>query len=109
MNCADMYGRVMALYQTVPLSPAYNQMAAAYSASCLAGTSAAPVYLQTYVQAPYYQPYSDYPSSYYAGPAYPYYGGYGYGFPVGLGIGHGFHHGGEFRGGSFHGGGGRHH
>jgi hypothetical protein len=81
MNCANMYGRVMALYQAAPLSPAYNQTAAAYSASCLAGTSAAPLYMQTYVQAPYYSPYP-YPSSYYgnAEPAYPYYGGYGYGF-----------------------------
>jgi hypothetical protein len=108
VNCADMYSRVMALYQTAPLSPAYNQMATAYVASCLAGTSAAPVYMQTYVQAPYYPTYSYYPSSYYGYADYPYYGGYGYGFPVGFGVGfgfgRGFHHGGEFHGGSFHGG-----
>ncbi|HEV2189643.1 MAG TPA: hypothetical protein VGR70_20710 [Stellaceae bacterium] len=107
VNCADMYGRVMALYQAAPLSPAYNQMAAAYSASCLAGTSATPLYMQTYVQAPYYQPYSYYPPSYYGYADYPYYGGYGYGFPfasgLGFGFGRGFHHG-EFHGGSFHGG-----
>ncbi len=107
VNCADMYGRVMALYQAAPLSPAYNQMAAAYAASCLAGTSAAPIYMQTYVQAPAYPTYSYDPSSYYGYADYPYYGGYGYGFPVGLGIGfgfgHGFHHG-NFHGGNFHGG-----
>jgi len=111
VNCADMYGRVMALYQAAPLSPAYNQMAAAYSASCLAGTSAAPVYLQTNVQAPYYPPYSYYPP-YYGYADYPYYYGYGYGIPVafgvGFGFGHGFHHGGSFHGGSFHGGGHHH-
>ena len=96
MNCADMYSRVMALYQTAPLSPAYNQMAAAYVASCLP-TSAAPVYPQTYVQS-YYPTYSSYPSSYYgyAEPNYPNYGSYGYGIPIGLGLGlgfaHGFHH-----------------
>jgi hypothetical protein len=109
-----MYGRVMALYQAAPLSPAYSQMAAAYSARCLGGTFAAPIYLQTYVQAPYYPTYSYYSSSYYgyADPNYPYYGGYGYGFPVGLGVGfgfgHGFHHGGEFHGGNFHGNGHHH-
>jgi hypothetical protein len=112
VNCAGMYGRVMALYQAAPLSPAYNQLAAAYGASCLAGTSAAPVYMQTYVQAPYYPTYSYYSSSYYGYADYPYYGGYGYGFPVGLGVGfgfgHGFHHGGEFHGGSFHGSGHHH-
>ena len=101
VNCADMYGRVMALYQAAPLSPAYNQMAAAYAASCLTGAYAAPIYMQTYVQAPAYPTYD-----------YPYYGGYGYGFPVGIGVGFGFgrgfhdrdfHHGGGFHGGSFHG------
>jgi hypothetical protein len=45
VNCADMYGRVMTLYQTAPQSPAYDQTAAAYSASCLAGTSAGPVWI----------------------------------------------------------------
>jgi uncharacterized membrane protein YgcG len=120
VNCADMYGRVMAMYQAAPTSPSYNQMAAAYSASCLAGTPAAQVYMQTYVQAPYYPTYPYYPSYPSYGYAdYPYYSGYGYGFPVGLGVGfgfgHGFHHGGEFHGGSFHGGsfhgggGGHHH
>ncbi len=34
----------MALYQTAPLSPEYNQMAASYSARCLAGASAGPAY-----------------------------------------------------------------
>jgi hypothetical protein len=82
---------LMALYQTAPLSPAYNQMAAAYVASCLP-TSAAPVYPQTYVQS--YPTYSSYPSSYYGyvEPNYPY-GGYGYGIPIGLGLGLGFAHG----------------
>ena len=99
VNCADMYGRVMALYQTAPLSPAYIQVAATYSASCLAGRPAAQVYMQTYVQAPAYPTYAYYPP-YYGYADYPYYGGYGYGFPVGLGVGfgfgHGFHHGGGF-------------
>jgi hypothetical protein len=107
VNCAGMYGQVMALYQAAPLSPAYNQMAAAYGASCLAGTSAAPLYMQTSVQAPY-PTYPSYPSYGYAD--YPYYGygygGYGYGFPVGFGFGFGRgFHGGNFHGGSFHGGG----
>ena len=123
-NCVDLYHRVMAAYQTAPLSPEYNQMAAAYSASCLAGASSAPAYPAYYPQyypqyyAPDYQPYYGY-----AEPDYPYYGGYGYGVPVavgiGLGFGRGFHNGGDFRdhggfrgagfrsGGSFHGGGGR--
>ena len=113
VNCADMYGQVMALYQAAPLSPAYNQMAAAYSTSCL-GRSAAQVYMQTYVQAPAYPTYAYYPPNYgYAD--YPYYGGgYGYGFPVGFGFGfgRGFHggnfHGGNFHGGNFHGGGHHH-
>jgi hypothetical protein len=79
VSCADMYGRVMTLYQAAPLSPAYTQMAAAYSASCLTGASAAPVYLQTNVQAPAsptYSPASDYG---YADPAYPLNGSGGYG------------------------------
>jgi hypothetical protein len=96
-TCADLYSRVVALYQTAPLSPAYNQMAAAYVTSCLPRTAAAPVYPQTYVQAPYYPTYDDPASNYgYAEPAYPDYGGYGYGLPIGLGLGfafaHGFHH-----------------
>ena len=44
VNCVDLYNRVMAVYQTAPLSPEYNQMAAAYSATCLAGASAARAY-----------------------------------------------------------------
>ena len=44
LGCQDQYNRVMALYQTAPLSPEYSQMAAAYSARCLAGASAAPAY-----------------------------------------------------------------
>ena len=43
-GCRDQYNRVMALYQTAPLSPEYGQMAAAYSARCLAGAPAAPAY-----------------------------------------------------------------
>jgi hypothetical protein len=108
-NCADMYGRVMALYQAAPQSPAYNQMAAAYGASCLAGTPAAQVYMQTYVQAQAYPTYAYYPP-YYGYADYPYYGGgYGYGFPVGFGFGFGRgFHGGNFHGGNFHGSGHRH-
>ena len=103
-NCVDLYNRVMAVYQTAPLSPEYNQMAAAYSATCLAGASAAPAYPAYYPQyyAPAYQPYYGY-----AEPDYPYYGGYGYGVPVGVGLGLGFGRGfgGGFRGGGFrHGG-----
>ena len=45
VNCTDIYGRVIALYQTAPQSPAYDQTAAAYSASCLAATSVAPVWI----------------------------------------------------------------
>ena len=41
-GCRDQYNRVMALYQTAPLSPEYGQMAAAYSARCLGGAAAAP-------------------------------------------------------------------
>jgi len=103
VNCAAMYGQVMALYQAAPFSSAYNQTAAAYSASCLAGTSAAPVYMQTTVQAPY-PTYPSYPS--YAYGDYPYYGyGYGYGFPLGFGFGfgRGFHDR-DFHRDSFHGG-----
>lgn len=43
-GCRDQYNRVMALYQTAPLSPEYSQMAAAYSARCVAGASAGPAY-----------------------------------------------------------------
>jgi hypothetical protein len=43
-GCLDQYNRVMALYQTAPLSPEYNQMAASYSARCLVGASAGPAY-----------------------------------------------------------------
>jgi len=105
-NCVDLYNRVMAVYQTAPLSPEYNQMAATYGASCLAGAAAAaPAYPSYYPQyyAPYYQP-PYYPAySGYAEPFYPY---YGYGAPVGVGIALGF--GGGFRGGGFNrGGGGR--
>jgi hypothetical protein len=78
VNCADMYGRVTALYQAAPLSPAYNQMAATYSASCLGGRPPAPVYMQTYVQAPPYPTYAYY-LPYYGYADYPYYGGYGLG------------------------------
>ncbi len=43
-GCRDQYNRVMALYQTAPLSPEYSQMAASYNARCLAGASAGPAY-----------------------------------------------------------------
>ena len=43
-GCRDQYNRVTALYQTAPLSPEYSQMAAAYSARCVAGASAGPAY-----------------------------------------------------------------
>jgi hypothetical protein len=47
VNCIDLYNRVLAAYRVAPLSPEYNQMAAAYVASCLAGrSSAAPAYPQ---------------------------------------------------------------
>ena len=74
-SCADQYNRVTALYQTAPLSPAYNQMAAAYSARCLAGASAAP-------PSAYYGSTTGYG---YNGPAYY---GYGYNAPVYYGPGY---------------------
>ena len=84
-SCADQYNRVTALYQTAPLSPEYNQMAAAYSARCLAGASAAP-------PAAYYGSTTGYG---YNGPAYygygyngPAYYGYGYNAPVYYGPGY---------------------
>jgi len=43
-GCLGQYNRLMALYQTAPLSPEYSQMAAYYSARCLAGASAGPAY-----------------------------------------------------------------
>ncbi len=104
-NCVDIYRHVMQLYQVAPQSPEYNQVATVYSATCLAGPSAAPGY------PGYNSQYSDeYQPSYgYAEPNYPYYGGYGYAVPVGvgfgLGFGGGFHHDGAFRGGNFHHGG----
>jgi hypothetical protein len=74
-SCADQYNRVTALYQTAPLSPEYNQMAAAYSARCLPGASAAPP-----------PAYSGTTSGYgYNGPAYY---GYGYNAPVYYGPGY---------------------
>jgi len=101
MNCGELYTNLMAVYQAAPLSPQYNQLAAAYSASCMAG-------------APAYAPYDaqdygayDQPPSAYAAPDYPYYGGYGYAVPVGVGIGLGFG-GGFHRGGDFHDRGGSH-
>jgi hypothetical protein len=52
VNCVDFHNRVLAAYRVAPLSPEYNQMAAAYVASCLAGrSSAAPAYPQYYVQS----------------------------------------------------------
>jgi uncharacterized membrane protein YgcG len=116
VNCVDLYNRVLAIYRVAPLSLEYNQMAAAYGASCLAGVSATPAYPQNYAQyyAPYYAPYYGYQPDYgYADYPY-YYGDYGYGIGFGFGRGFrggGFHgdgfHGGGFHGGGFHGGGGR--
>jgi len=54
-NCVDLYNQVMALYQTAPQSPQYNQMSAYYAASCLGGPSAGPAY-----PAPYAAPYPQY-------------------------------------------------
>jgi hypothetical protein len=74
-SCVDQYNRVTALYQTAPLSPEYNQVAAAYSARCLAGASAA--------QPPAY--YGNTTGYGYNGPAYY---GYGYNAPVYYGPGY---------------------
>jgi hypothetical protein len=79
-SCVDEYNRVTALYQTAPLSPEYSQMAAAYSARCLAGAPAAPAY---YGSTGYG----------YNGPAYygyngPAYYGYGYSAPAYYGYGY---------------------
>ncbi len=56
-RCADLYGRVMTLYQTAPYSPEYSRFSAYYSARCLAGPSAGGAY-PTHFQAQYpaYQP-----------------------------------------------------
>jgi hypothetical protein len=44
-RCTDLYGRVVALYQSAPYSPEYSQMANYYSSRCLAGgPSAGPGY-----------------------------------------------------------------
>jgi hypothetical protein len=73
-GCRDQYNRVMALYQTAPLSPEYGQMAAAYSARCLGGAAAAP------------------PPAYYGSTGYGYNGpayyGYGYNAPAYYGPGY---------------------
>jgi hypothetical protein len=74
-GCRDQYNRVMALYQTAPLSPEYGQMAAAYSARCLGGAAAAP-------PLAYYGSTTGYG---YNGPAYY---GYGYSAPVYYGPGY---------------------
>jgi hypothetical protein len=79
-NCLDMYNRVMQLFQAAPQSPAYAQMAAAYSANCL-GPAAGPAY-----PPPGYPP-----------PAYGYAPVYDYGPVVGVGVGFGY--GGGWRGG----------
>jgi hypothetical protein len=73
-SCVDQYNRVTALYQTAPLSPEYGQMAAAYSARCLAGASAAlpPAYYESNGYG-------------YNGPAYY---GYGYNAPAYYGPGY---------------------
>jgi hypothetical protein len=42
-NCADMYNRVMQVYQAAPLSPEYAQMSTTYTARCL-GAPAASAY-----------------------------------------------------------------
>ena len=73
-SCVDQYNRVTALYQTARLSPEYGQMAAAYSARCLAGASAA------------------LPPAYYGSTGYGYNGpayyGYGYNAPAYYGPGY---------------------
>ena len=79
-SCVAQYNRVTALYQIAPLSPEYGQMAAAYSARCLAGAPAAPAY---YGSTGYG----------YNGPAYygyngPAYYGYSYSAPVYYGPGY---------------------
>jgi hypothetical protein len=74
-GCRDQYNRVMALYQTAPLSPEYGQMAAAYSARCLGGAAAAP-------PPAYYGSTTGYG---YNGPAYY---GYGYSAPAYYGPGY---------------------
>jgi hypothetical protein len=74
-SCVAQYDRVTALYQIAPLSPEYSQMAAAYSARCLAGASAAPPLV-------YYGSTTGYG---YNGP--PYYG-YGYNAPAYYGPGY---------------------
>lgn len=52
-RCMDLYGRVMALYQTVPYSPEYSRMANYYSSRCVVGgPSANPDYPDPY-QRPY--------------------------------------------------------
>ncbi len=74
-SCVDQYNHVAALYQTAPLSLEYSQMAAAYSARCLAGASAAP--------PPAY--YGSTPGYGYNAPAYY---GYGYNAPTYYGPGY---------------------
>ena len=111
VNCIDLYNRVLEIYRSTPFSPEYNQIAAAYGANCLAGTSAAPAnyppnYQPTYGGYPGYPSYPAYPSypGYAAYPDYDYGYDYGYyGVPIGAGIG--FEYGRGFRGGGFHGGG----
>jgi hypothetical protein len=108
-NCVDMYSHVMALYQSAPLSPEYNQMAAAYAASCLRGASFAPTYPAPAPDygAPVYTPVYPATSYGYTPAPYPYYGydypSYAYGYdsvPVGVGLGFGFR--GGFHHGDFH-------
>jgi hypothetical protein len=71
-GCQDQYNRVMALYQTAPLSPEYSQMAAAYNARCLAGAAAGPAYYGSTGYGP------NSPANY----------GYGYNAPVYYGPGY---------------------
>ena len=52
-RCTDLYGRVIALYQTAPYSAEYSRMANYYSSRCLAGgPSASSSYYGQY-QNPY--------------------------------------------------------
>jgi hypothetical protein len=51
-RCADLYNRVMGLYQTAPYSPEYSRISAYYNSRCLTGPSAGPAYPTPY-QAPY--------------------------------------------------------
>jgi hypothetical protein len=52
-RCTDLYGRVMALYQTAPYSAEYNRVANYYSSRCLAGGPSAGAGYNGPYQSPY--------------------------------------------------------